>query len=108
MRSCAWAHSRHGTSRTRAAAFTAEAWRIRSTFTASSFERRVDPRFESGWRSVSDGFVDEGWKDTVLVMPGERVRVLVRFDDFTGVYLVHCHNLELSDMGMARNFEVVG
>ncbi len=69
-------------------------------------ERQVDARFESGWRSVSAGFVDEGWKDTVLVMPGERVRVLVRFDDFTGVYLVHCHNLEHSDAGMARNFEV--
>jgi FtsP/CotA-like multicopper oxidase with cupredoxin domain len=70
------------------------------------FERQIDPRFEAGWRSVSAGFVDEGWKDTVLVMPGERVRVLVRFDDFAGVYLVHCHNLEHSDAGMARNFEI--
>ena len=32
--------------------------------------------------------------------------VLVKFDDFSGVYLVHCHNLEHSDAGMARNFEV--
>ena len=71
-------------------------------------ERQVDARFEAGWRSVSAGFVDEGWKDTVLVMPGERVRMLARFDDFTGVYLVHCHNLEHSDAGMARNFEVAG
>lgn len=39
-------------------------------------------------------------------MPGERVRVLVKFDDFAGVYLVHCHNLVHSDMGMARNFGV--
>lgn len=69
-------------------------------------ERQIDPRFEANWRSVSAGFVDEGWKDTVLVMPGERVRVLVRFDDFAGVYLVHCHNLEHSDAGMARNFEI--
>ncbi|MGB5038839.1 MAG: multicopper oxidase domain-containing protein, partial [Blastocatellia bacterium] len=35
-------------------------------------ERQVDPGYEAGWRSVSAGFVDEGWKDTVLVMPGER------------------------------------
>jgi FtsP/CotA-like multicopper oxidase with cupredoxin domain len=69
-------------------------------------EREVDRQFEAGWRSVSGGFVDDGWKDTVLVMPGERVRLLVKFDDFAGVYLYHCHNLEHADGGMARNFEV--
>lgn len=71
-------------------------------------ERDVGHEFESGWESVAGGFVDEGWKDTVLVMPGERVRVLVRFDDFVGDYLYHCHNLEHADGGMARNFRVAG
>src|SRR5579864_4681013 len=40
------------------------------------------------------GYVNTGWKDTVLVMPGERARVLMRFADYPGVYLYHCHNLE--------------
>jgi FtsP/CotA-like multicopper oxidase with cupredoxin domain len=71
-------------------------------------EREVDRRFEAGWRSVAGGFVDEGWKDTVLVMPGERVRLLVRFDDFAGVYVYHCHNLEHADRGMMRNIRVAG
>lgn len=71
-------------------------------------EREVDHGFEAGWASVAEGFVDEGWKDTVLVMPGERVRLLVRFDDFAGVYTYHCHNLEHADGGMARNFRVAG
>jgi FtsP/CotA-like multicopper oxidase with cupredoxin domain len=51
-----------------------------------------------------EGYVDEGWKDTVLLMPGERVRLLVRFSDYTGLFLYHCHNLEHEDMGMMRNF----
>jgi len=67
-------------------------------------DRKVDPRFATHWRDLKDGYVDDGWKDTVLLMPGERVRVLRRFDDYTGLYLQHCHNLEHEDMGMMRNF----
>jgi blue copper oxidase len=52
------------------------------------------------------GYVDEGWKDTVLLMPGEHVRILVAFDDYPGLYLYHCHNLEHEDMGMMRNYLV--
>jgi FtsP/CotA-like multicopper oxidase with cupredoxin domain len=58
------------------------------------------------WTSLNEGFVDEGWHDTVLVMPGERVQVLLKFVDFTGLYLYHCHNLEHEDMGMMRNYRV--
>jgi FtsP/CotA-like multicopper oxidase with cupredoxin domain len=53
-----------------------------------------------------DGYVDEGWKDTVLLMPGERLKVLVRFGDYPGLFLYHCHNLEHEDMGMMRNYLV--
>ena len=53
-----------------------------------------------------EGYVDEGWKDTVLLMPGERVRLLVRFSDYPGLFLYHCHNLEHEDMGMMRNYLV--
>ncbi len=41
-----------------------------------------------------EGYVDEGWKDTVLLMPGERIRILVDFDDYPGMFLYHYHNLE--------------
>jgi hypothetical protein len=50
------------------------------------------------------GYVDEGWKDTVLLMPGERIKILVRFEDYAGLSLYHCHNLEHEDMGMMRNY----
>jgi FtsP/CotA-like multicopper oxidase with cupredoxin domain len=70
-------------------------------------ERQISRSGRAAWQSLSDGFVDEGWKDTVLVMPGERVKVIRRFEDFTGLFLYHCHNLEHEDMGMMRNFEII-
>lgn len=59
------------------------------------------------WNSVKEGFIDKGWQDTFLLMPGMKVRVIMRFEDFTGLYVYHCHNLEHEDMGMMRNYEVV-
>jgi len=67
-------------------------------------DRQVHPAALAGWHNLSAGFVDDGWKDTVLVTPGERVRVLIRFQDHAGMFLYHCHNLEHEDMGMMRNF----
>jgi len=60
----------------------------------------------SGLEALREGFLDEGVKDTVLVQPGERVRVLLSFDAFRGLFLYHCHNLVHEDMGMMRNFLV--
>lgn len=63
-------------------------------------------RFAKG-RTVSD----LGWKDTVLVWPGETVRIAIDFShDFPGdqTYLFHCHNLEHEDGGMMINFRVQG
>ncbi len=51
---------------------------------------------------------DRGWKDTVLVNPAETVRVLVKFLNYNGIYLLHCHNLEHEDDGMMLNFRVSG
>ena len=61
----------------------------------------------ANWETVKDGYVDDGWKDTILLMAGERVQVRLRFEDFTGLYLYHCHNLEHEDMGMMRNYKIV-
>lgn len=59
------------------------------------------------WNSMKDGFIDEGWQDTFLLLPDMRVKVALRFEDFTGIFIYHCHNLEHEDMGMMRNYEVV-
>jgi blue copper oxidase len=67
-------------------------------------DRQINSALKPSWSSISDGLVDEGWHDTVLVMPGERVRILLKFEDFPGLFLYHCHNLEHEDMGMMRNY----
>jgi FtsP/CotA-like multicopper oxidase with cupredoxin domain len=69
-------------------------------------DRQVLPQYIDAWQTVSAGLVDEGWKDTVLVMPGERVKLLVKFEHNGGLYLYHCHNLEHEDMGFMRNFRI--
>ncbi|GAA4461487.1 multicopper oxidase family protein [Nibrella saemangeumensis] len=49
---------------------------------------------------------ERGWKDVVLVNDFETVDVLIRFDAYKGVYVMHCHKLEHEDNGMMMNFEV--
>jgi FtsP/CotA-like multicopper oxidase with cupredoxin domain len=62
----------------------------------------------SSYATVNQGFVDTGWKDTVLVWPGERVRVAMTFAPYTGMYMYHCHILEHEDMTMMRNYMIMG
>lgn len=69
--------------------------------------RSVSRRGERAYRTVKSGLLDAGWKDSVLVMPGERVRILMRFADHTGLFLYHCHMLEHEDSGLMRNYRVV-
>jgi len=69
--------------------------------------RQVEPARVADWKELSGGFVDEGWKDTVLVPPGERVQILVQFSKYPGLYLYHCRNLEHEDAGMMRNYRIL-
>ena len=48
-----------------------------------------------------------GWKDTVLLMSGEKVKVIMTFPQEKGMFVFHCHNLEHEDDGMMLNFEVI-
>ncbi|WP_334973995.1 multicopper oxidase family protein [Nostoc sp.] len=49
---------------------------------------------------------EKGWKDTVVVNPGEVIRIIATFDK-PGYYLWHCHILEHEDFDMMRRFQVV-
>jgi bilirubin oxidase len=40
------------------------------------------------------------WKDSVNVPKHGRVRIAVRFEDFAGKWMFHCHILDHEDMGM--------
>jgi FtsP/CotA-like multicopper oxidase with cupredoxin domain len=50
---------------------------------------------------------EDGWKDTILVWPGDTIRIIIPFREFPGLYMYHCHLLEHEDDGMMGQFEVV-
>jgi FtsP/CotA-like multicopper oxidase with cupredoxin domain len=60
----------------------------------------------TAYDTVKDGFINSGLKDTVLIMPMERIKIIKPFQDFKGLFLYHCHNLEHEDMGMMREYLV--
>jgi spore coat protein A len=50
---------------------------------------------------------DRGWKDTVDIRPAEVVDIAVRFTDYRGRFVMHCHNLEHEDMAMMATVRTV-
>lgn len=82
-------------------------------FSFQVLERLNSPSDHAGMARFGNGRMvsDLGWKDTVLVWPGETVRIALDFShDYPGdqIYLFHCHNLEHEDAGMMVNFRVQG
>ncbi len=55
---------------------------------------------------LRENILDAGLKDTVLVLPGERVKLLAPFSRYAGLFPYHCHVLEHGDAGMMRNYSV--
>jgi FtsP/CotA-like multicopper oxidase with cupredoxin domain/peroxiredoxin len=50
--------------------------------------------------------VDE-WRDTVVVETGKKLTIRMRFRDFPGKTVVHCHTLDHEDQGMMKTIQVV-
>lgn len=50
---------------------------------------------------------ESGFKDTVLVRPGERIRVQATFKGWPGKYVYHCHMQEHNVAGMMAQLEIV-
>ncbi|MCM3870655.1 MAG: multicopper oxidase family protein [Pyrinomonadaceae bacterium] len=48
------------------------------------------------------------WQDTVSLPADRSVKIRSRFLDYPGRFLLHCHILLHSDLGMMQNVEVVG
>lgn len=100
-----------------------ETWLLRNYFASAPhamhlhgfqfrvLERETSPDFLAPLAVDAKGRLatDLGMKDTVLVWPGESVRVAFDFAlPFTGeqIYLLHCHNLEHEDGGMMLRVRV--
>ena len=43
-----------------------------------------------------------GWKDTVRANPAQVTRIIVKWEDYDGEYVWHCHILEHEDHDMMR------
>ncbi|MFC5639475.1 multicopper oxidase family protein [Streptomyces bullii] len=84
-----------------------EIWRFRTDL-HHPVHVHLDP-FQIIGRGTSQGPgpFDHGWKDTVDVRPAEHVDVAVRFTDYAGRYVIHCHNLEHEDRMMMAAFATV-
>lgn len=50
--------------------------------------------------------LESGWKDIALVLPGEKVKIIIPFNAYSGKFLYHCHNLEHEDSGMMGQYQV--
>jgi spore coat protein A len=50
---------------------------------------------------------ERGPKDVTFLGPNETVRVIMKFEHFTGRYMFHCHNLQHEDHDMMTQFLVV-
>ncbi|WP_028922702.1 multicopper oxidase family protein [Pseudonocardia acaciae] len=76
-----------------------ELWRVYSDL-HHPVHLHLDPFQVVGRGAHGPGPGDTGWKDTVDLRPAEQVTLAVRFTDYPGRYVMHCHNLEHEDMAM--------
>lgn len=68
----------------------------------------LDPTPYLNGSAVPAGPNEAGWKDTVRANPGERVRIAMRWEDYVGHYVFHCHILEHEEHDMMHALEVLG
>lgn len=50
---------------------------------------------------------ESGRKDVYVLAPNDEVRVFIRFRDFLGPYIMHCHNLIHEDHAMMVRWDIV-
>jgi FtsP/CotA-like multicopper oxidase with cupredoxin domain len=85
----------------------AEIWRLRGK---GSWHHPVHIHMEEGRILSRNGKPppphERGRKDVFVLNPGEDVRVYIRFRDFEGKYVMHCHNLIHEDHDMMVRFDV--
>lgn len=87
---------------------TAEIWTLESK---GSWLHPVHIHLEEGRILSRDGKSppahERGRKDVYPIIDGEEVEVFIQFRDFTGKYMMHCHNIAHEDHAMMVRFDVV-
>ena len=90
---------------------TSEIWTI--TNEGSDWSHPVHIHFEEfqiltrNGLPVLPGDPEKSRKDVIALKPNEEVKVFFRFRDFTGKYVMHCHNVVHEDHAMMIRFDIV-
>lgn len=99
---------------------TAERWILRSALPAAGWVHPVHIHFEE-FRVLSRGLpvelggtgpqppppLETGRKDVIQLRGRDQVEIFMRFRDFTGKYLIHCHNMNHEDNVMMVRWDIV-
>ena len=87
---------------------TAEIWTLKGK---GSWHHPVHIHFEEGRILSRNGQPppahEAGRKDVYVLNPNEEVRVFLRFREFLGKYMMHCHNLIHEDHAMMIRWDIV-
>ncbi len=89
---------------------TAEEWVLTSRADAHPFHIHVNP-FELlriyNPETSEEIPTERLWRDTLLVEEGLEYTIRMRFEDFAGKTVLHCHVLDHEDQGMMQSLEIV-
>jgi FtsP/CotA-like multicopper oxidase with cupredoxin domain len=87
---------------------TAEIWTLKGK---GDWHHPVHIHFEEGRILSRNGQPppphERGRKDVYVLEPGEEVRLFIRFREFLGKYMMHCHNLTHEDHAMMIRWDIV-
>ncbi|WP_309678214.1 multicopper oxidase domain-containing protein [Polaromonas sp.] len=87
---------------------TAEIWVLKGS---GNWHHPVHIHFEEGRILSRNGQPpaphEAGRKDVYLLQPNDEVRVFLRFREFQGKYMMHCHNLIHEDHAMMIRWDIV-
>lgn len=90
---------------------TAEIWTI--TNEGSDWSHPVHIHFEEfqiltrNGLPVLPGDPEKSRKDVIALKPNEEVKIFIRFRDFKGKYVMHCHNVVHEDHAMMIRWDIV-
>ncbi len=86
----------------------AEIWTLRGS---GGWSHPVHIHFEEGRILSHNGLPppahEAGRKDVYVLGPGDEIVVFLRFREFLGKYIMHCHNLTHEDHSMMIRFDIV-
>lgn len=87
-----------------------EIWRLRNH--SGGWAHPIHIHMEKGRILSIDGKTPpphmRGRKDVYDLQPGMKMEIFIRFRDFNGKYVMHCHNVIHEDHAMMLRFDVVG